>query len=116
MQIEWDKAVAVVFNCINNVFTIKVQSMQLDLASSWSQLILSSAEILLLIWAGFKYLNKVTNRLEKLEDINTRLDKIESQYKPNGGSSMKDAVNRIEKQLDKMQDRLDSHIDHNRKE
>lgn len=104
------------FNCINTVFTTKVQSMSLDIASSWSQLVLSSAEILLLVWAGFRYINKLTVRLEKLDDINTRLETIEGQYRPNGGSSMKDAVNRIEKQLDKMQDRLDSHIDHNRKE
>jgi hypothetical protein len=90
--------------------------MSLDIASSWSQLVLSSAEILLLVWAGFRYINKLTVRLEKLDDINTRLETIEGQYRPNGGSSMKDAVNRIEKQLDKMQDRLDSHIDHNRKE
>jgi len=90
--------------------------MSLDIASSWSQVILSSAEILLLVWAGLRYINKLTARLEKLDDINKRLETIEGQYRPNGGSSMKDAVNRIEKQLDKMQDRLDSHIDHNRKE
>jgi len=90
--------------------------MSLNIASSWSQLVLSSAEILLLVWAGLRYINKLAAKLEKLDDINKRLDTIESQYRPNGGSSMKDAVNRIEKQLDKMQDRLDSHIDHNRKE
>jgi len=90
--------------------------MSLDIASSWSQVILSSAEILLLVWAGFRYINKLTARLEKLDDINKRLETIEGQYRPNGGSSMKDSVNRIEKQLEKVQDRLDSHIDHNRKE
>ena len=104
------------FNCINSVFTIKVQSMSLNVVNSWSALFLSSAQIFLLVWAGLRYINKLTARLEKLDDINKRLDKIESQYRPNGGSSMKDAVNRIEKQLDKVQDRLDSHIDHNRKE
>lgn len=80
-------------------------------ASSWTQLIISSLEILALIWAGFKYINKIVNRLEKLNEIDDRLKKVESQYVPNGGSSMRDAVNRIEKQVDKLQDRFENHID-----
>jgi hypothetical protein len=116
MQIEWDKTVSIGFNYINTVFTTKAQSMLLSDASTWSQLIISSLEIIAVIWAVFKYINRVSRKLDKLDDISARLNVIESQYRPNGGSSMKDAVNRIEKQLDKVQDRLDSHIDHNRKE
>ena len=80
-------------------------------ASSWTQLILSSLEIAALVWAGFKYINKIVNRLEKLNEIDDRLKKVESQYAPNGGSSMRDAVNRIEKNMDKLQERFDNHID-----
>jgi hypothetical protein len=80
-------------------------------ASSWTQLILSSLEIAALIWAGFKYINKITSRLEKLDQIDDRIKKVESQYVPNGGSSMRDAVNRIEKNMDKLQERFDNHID-----
>jgi len=80
-------------------------------ASSWTQLILSSLEIAALIWAGFKYINKVTSRLEKLDQIDDRIKKVESQYVPNGGSSMRDAINRIEKNMDKLQERFDNHID-----
>lgn len=82
-------------------------------ASSWTQLILTSLEIAALIWAGFKYINKVTSRLEKLDEIDDRIKKVESQYVPNGGSSMRDAVNRIEKNMDKLQERFDNHIDNN---
>lgn len=82
-------------------------------ASSWTQLILSTLEILALIWAGFKYINKIISRLDKLTEIDDRLKKVESQYVPNGGSSMRDAVNRIEKQVDKLQDRFENHLDNN---
>jgi len=83
-------------------------------ASSWSQLILSTLEILALIWAGFKLVSKVINRLDKLDEIDDRIKKVESQYVPNGGSSMRDAVNRIEKQVDKLQERFENHLDNNR--
>jgi hypothetical protein len=80
-------------------------------ASSWTQLILSSLEIAALIFAGFRYINKLTSKLEKLDEIDDRIKKVESQYVPNGGSSMRDAVNRIEKNMDKLQERFDNHID-----
>jgi len=82
-------------------------------ANSWTQLLLSSIEIAALIWAGFKYINRITHKLEKLNQIDDRLKKVESQYVPNGGSSMRDAVNRIEKNMDKLQERFDNHIDKN---
>jgi Tfp pilus assembly protein PilO len=82
-------------------------------ASSWTQLILTSLEIAALIFAGFKYINRLTSKLEKLDEIDARIKKVESQYVPNGGSSMRDAVNRIEKNMDKLQERFDNHIDNN---
>lgn len=90
--------------------------MFLSNASTWSQLIVSGFEILLIIWGVIKLVNKVSTKLDKLDNISDRLTKVELQYKPNGGSSMKDSVNRIEKQLDKLQDRLENHIDKNTKE
>ena len=80
-------------------------------ASTWSQFILSTLEILAIIWAAFRYLNKIINRLDKLTDIDDRLKKVESQYVPNGGSSMRDAVNRIEKNVDRLQERFENHLD-----
>jgi hypothetical protein len=90
--------------------------MFLSNASTWSQLIVSSLEIIAAIWAIFKFINKVTRKLDKLDDISDRLSTLESQYKPNGGSSMRDAVNRIEKQVEKLQSRFETHLDNNRKE
>lgn len=85
----------------------------LSTASTWSQFILSSAEILLLIWAGIKVVSKISNKLDKLDDIDARIKQVESQYIPNGGSSMRDAVNRIEKQVDRLQERFENHLDNN---
>jgi len=94
----------------------KAFSMFLSTASTWSQLIVSGFQIILIIWGVIKLVNKVSTKLDKLDNISERLTKVELQYVPNGGSSMKDSVNRIEKQLDKLQDRLEHHIDSNSKE
>ena len=85
----------------------------LNSAGAWSQLIAASIEILVFLWAGLKLINKVSTRLDKLDEIDDRIKKVESQYVPNGGSSMRDAVNRIEKNMDKLQERFDKHIDKN---
>lgn len=89
--------------------------MSLPDANSASQMLITAIEIIGLLFAGFKFVNKITTRLDKLDEISDRIDKLESQYKPNGGSSMRDAVNRIEKQVDKLQDRFELHLDNNRK-
>jgi cell fate (sporulation/competence/biofilm development) regulator YmcA (YheA/YmcA/DUF963 family) len=81
---------------------------------AWGQVLTSAIEILAVIWAGFKLVSKVINRLDKLDEIDDRIKKVESQYVPNGGSSMRDAVNRIEKQVEHLQERLEHHIDNNR--
>ena len=85
----------------------------LNSAGAWSQLIAASIEILVFLWAGLKLINKFSTRLDKLDEIDDRIKKVESQYAPNGGSSMRDAVNRIEKNMDKLQERFDNHIDKN---
>lgn len=40
--------------------------------------------------------------------INKKLDAIQAQQKPNGGSSMRDAVDRMDKKLDILDQRIDS--------
>jgi uncharacterized protein YaaR (DUF327 family) len=40
--------------------------------------------------------------------INRKLDAIQAQQKPNGGSSMRDAVDRMDKKLDDLGQRIDS--------
>lgn len=40
--------------------------------------------------------------------INKKLDEIQAQQKPNGGSSMRDAVDRMDKKLDILDRRIDS--------
>ena len=87
----------------------------LNNVSTWGQVVTSAIEILAIVWAGFKFLNKVVRKLDKLDEIDDRIKKVESQYVPNGGSSMRDAVNRIEKQVDNLQERLEHHIDNNNK-
>ncbi len=51
-----------------------------------------------------------------LRDLGNRLDRIENQVHPNGGSSMADAVGRIEKSVDHLTTRFDEHLrDHSRR-
>jgi hypothetical protein len=63
--------------------------------------LLAVLQISLLVFGGFKFFISLTHRLEKLEE----------QYKPNGGSSMRDAVNRIELKLSKLEGKFEQHIE-----
>lgn len=75
--------------------------MSLDSANVVAQIVVITLEIGALIFAGFKFFIK----------LNQRIDKLEEQYKPNGGSSMRDAINRIEIQLSKLEGKFEQHID-----
>jgi hypothetical protein len=58
-------------------------------------------EIVVFIWGIAAFVSK----------INLRLDRIESEYKPNHGSSLRDAINRIEQKLAKLEGRFEQHVD-----
>jgi hypothetical protein len=69
--------------------------------SDYGQILTSIIEIGALLFTGVKFFSK----------LNTRLDRLEEQYRPNGGSSMKDALNRIELKLAKLEGKFEQHID-----
>ena len=75
--------------------------MSTDTLSSMLTVMLAVIQISAIIYGGFKFFNKITARLEKLEE----------QYRPNGGSSMRDAVNRIELKLSKLEGKFEQHVD-----
>ena len=75
--------------------------MNLTNLSAAGQVAVSFIEVGTIIVAGVRFFVKLNNRLGKLEQ----------QYKPNGGSSMRDAVNRIELQLSKLEGKFEQHVD-----
>jgi hypothetical protein len=75
--------------------------MGIGTAANWGQIVTSTIEIGALFYAGITFFNK----------INHRLDRLEEQYKPNGGSSMRDAINRIENKLSKLEGKFEQHVD-----
>jgi hypothetical protein len=75
--------------------------MSTDNLNSWLAIVIAGIQISAIIYGGFKFFNKIT----------ARLDKLEEQYKPNGGSSMRDAVNRIELKLSKLEGKFEQHMD-----
>ena len=75
--------------------------MGVGLVATWGQVITSAIEVGALIYGGIQFFNR----------INRRLDKLEEQYRPNGGSSMRDAINRIENKLSKLEGKFEQHID-----
>lgn len=70
-------------------------------AGGWATVGALGFEILLILWGISRYFSKIDHRLHK----------IENEYRPNGGSSMRDAVNRIENKLSKLEGRFEQHID-----
>ena len=75
--------------------------LSLNNLSNASQIAISVLEIGTLIFAGIRFFVK----------LNVRLDRLEEQYKPNGGSSMRDAINRIENKLSKLEGKFEQHLD-----
>jgi hypothetical protein len=75
--------------------------MSIDNLNSWLAIVIAGIQISAIIYGGFKLFNKIT----------VRLDKLEEQYKPNGGSSMRDAINRIENKLSKLEGKFEQHVD-----
>jgi hypothetical protein len=43
--------------------------------------------------------------------VRTKVDQVLHEVHPNSGISLRDAVDRIEKQVDRLNDKLDGHID-----
>lgn len=75
--------------------------MSLSNASAWGGLLLLTFQIVAILYGAVKLVNRIT----------VRLDKLEEQYKPNGGSSMRDAVNRIELKVSKLDGKFEQHIE-----
>jgi dihydroorotate dehydrogenase len=69
----------------------------LDEVSTWSEALLAGAGAVALVWAVMKRIYRMAKNVET----------VLAEMKPNGGGSMRDAVNRIEtdlKELHKKQD------------
>lgn len=66
--------------------------------------ILVLLQIFAVLATGFKVYTNIMVQLTKLEG---RISNIELQYKPNGGSSMRDAINRIERRLTRFEKDLE---------
>ena len=43
--------------------------------------------------------------------IDSRLGKVMREFQPNGGASVRDQLNRIEKKVDQLEAKVDGHID-----
>ena len=43
--------------------------------------------------------------------VRAKVDQVLHETKPNSGTSMRDAVDRIERQVERLNDKLDGHID-----
>jgi hypothetical protein len=43
--------------------------------------------------------------------IDSRINKVLAEFKPNGGASVRDQLDRIEKKVDDLEDKVEGHID-----
>jgi len=94
--------------------------LTLNTANWWINFIVSIGFFIGFIWGTLKTINQVkvllhhriANKASDLaaERLASEIEEIKKQYKPNGGSSMRDAINRIENKLDMVQSGLDKHL------
>ena len=71
----------------------------------WVQLIVAVGFLLGMNWGVLRFGHNILAR-----SVSDRLDEIKKETKPNGGSSMRDVVDRIEKKLDAVTSDLDRHL------
>lgn len=71
--------------------------------SDWAGLILTALSIIAITIGGIKWF--ITAEMKVLS---TELKKDLSELKPNGGSSMKDQVNRLEQKSHQLEDKIDN--------
>lgn len=70
-------------------------------AGGWATVGALALEVIIVLWGVFHHFSK----------IERRLDRIELEYKPNHGSSMRDAINRIESKIAKLEGRFEQHVE-----
>ena len=58
-----------------------------------------------MLWGVIRFGHNILAR-----SVSDRLEEIRKETKPNGGSSLRDAVDRIERKLDSVASELDEHI------
>lgn len=85
--------------------------MQLDLNTALTAAQFISI-IVLLPMAAFKAWRKID---ERLSEQDARLIRIESQFHRNGGSSLRDSIDRIDRDVAKLTGRFDQHIEEGNK-
>ena len=95
-------------------------AVSLNTANWWINFIVSIGFFIGFVWGTFKTINQVKVFLHHriatkasdlaAERLASEIEEIKKQYKPNGGSSMRDAINRIENKIDRVQSDLDRHL------
>ena len=102
-------------------------ALDLNSFNFWVQLLVSLGFLLGFIWGAIKVVNQVRLMLHhgiatKASDLAAQklideIEEIKAQYKPNSGSTIRDAIDRIERavnkldyKLDQVQSELDRHI------
>jgi hypothetical protein len=81
--------------------------MKLDL-NLWANLTQIFSVIVLLPTAVWKAWKSINDRLTAQDD---RLIRIESQFHRNGGSTLRDSIDRIDRDVAKLTGRFDQHIE-----
>ena len=81
--------------------------MNLNTAGNIAQII---GVLILLPTAAWKGWRKIDTRLTDQDD---RLIRIEAQFHRNGGSTLRDSIDRIDRDLAKLTGRFDQHIEEN---
>lgn len=98
--------------------------MNLDLTNGFSAedvialgaIVTAITLILAPIW---RVVRVISSKLDTLENVQTKVEALAGEFKPNSGKTLRDSVNRIEerqgeqlRRLDVIEGRVNDHIDH----
>ena len=78
--------------------------MDIGTAGDWTQVIWGACVLL------FSIISIAVFLVRRDLKMSSKLDSIAAQQVPNGGSSMRDAINRIESHIVRIEEKIDGHV------
>lgn len=83
--------------------------MTLNSSNFWVQFIASLGFVAGFVWAIIRWIHKLLVKSVS-EQLTAELGEIKKQTVPNGGGSLRDAIDRIEKKLDALESEVIRHL------
>jgi len=86
-----------------------IANISLNTSNFWVQFLASAGFVIGFVWAIIRWIHNLLVRSVG-EQLTAEIGEIKKQTVPNGGGSLRDAIDRIEKKLDTLENEVTRHL------